>query len=144
MFRLPLVLVIGVSLSLSACTVTPENAFPEATTPQQCFAAFEQGKIDNHRAEANAAIGSNNALGTSIGVSIGRGINESVNKNRYAICLQRVGATEEDLRVIEAGAGKTRAAARPDRATPVLTKDGYRSPGCPRGASGLYGGTLYC
>ena len=133
------------ALAVSGCAVNPENAFPEAQTAQQCYAAFEQGKVQNRQAASNARLTSsgNNAAATGIGIAIGKGINESVNNNRYALCLQRVGATQADLAEIE---GQVAPRTTPESLQQELSGGNLTvaSPICPEGAGVLRGGSGYC
>ncbi len=138
-------------LVLAGCAITPENAFPEARTIGECQGQYQAAQSRTRQAMANTRQSSQGGLAGAIALGIAGGASESADNTKFLVCLERVGATPEQMRAAVNGR-------LPVAATPVTTNSGGlaatrqtparsvqpRATSCPANASVLYGGTQYC
>lgn len=78
------------ALAVSGCAVTPENAYPDATSATECQAAH-QVDVQNARQSQSYTRSSGNAFADIFAKALAGGVSESVLNNRLSACLTRVG-----------------------------------------------------
>ncbi len=152
LFAKPTMALAVCGIVLAGCAVTPENAFPEARTVGECQGQFQAAQRTTRQSMSNAR--SQTRGGGLLGAfvrGIAGGASESNDQTKLLVCLQRVGATPEQMRAAVNGQRTTEATPvtavsgglAPTRQAPVQAVQ-PRSASCPPKASVLYGGTQYC
>jgi len=131
---------VAVLALLAGCAITPENAYPEATTGQACQAAYETDV--RVTAQTQSYVGSSgNLLADVLARGIGKGVAESATQNRLAACLQRVGAP---ISLVQAPSGGLAPLPTAQPVQTSSTDQGTYYPRCPAGGGVMVRGDGYC
>jgi len=136
--RLVLVAAI-VPMALTGCAISPETAYPTATSAQECQTLHTADvRATNQRLAANTG-SSGNWLADAIGSGLGKGVAESSTNTRLALCLERVGGSP-----IAVSAPSGGLAPLPSSQPTTTTRPTESFPRCVSGNGVMVRGDGYC
>lgn len=135
------------ALAFSGRTVTPENAFPEARTVGECQGQYQVAQRTTRQAVSNSR-SSSPELGLLGAVLLGvaGGASQSNDNTKLLVCLERVGASEEEMRAAVRGQSVSSSSQRGTAATAQNARKAIvpAVSNCAAGSSVMQGGTGYC